>query len=866
MSGSRPPRWLERVAAWALPRGLSGEGALGDLAEEFERRARESPPRARLWYAGQMISILAYRVLSGSGTESEGNSDLVADMRWSIRTLLKHPGFSIGVVAVLGAGLGANVAVYSVVDGTLDRTSWWADPDRTVAIWPDEHFSFGQTDLYQEETTAFDVVGAYVELAFALRAADGESMSVNGAVMTPALFRQLAVQPSLGRPLVDEDAVLDVEPVAVIGEGLWRRAFGADPGIVGETVDIGGRDVRIVGVQGAGGVAPGGQSDLWLPLAMDPRDDDFWRQQNLTVVGVLRDGLGLGDAFVDLMAYTDLLSRLFPLFYPHGFADGVATVEWADEAQRSLVATPLLLLLAGTALLLVVTALNVGNLLLGRAVHRRRELAVRAALGAGRGRIASQLLVEGTVLTGLALAVALAMAYAGGAWIARLFVEQPVVAQSSIRSPSVLGFALGVALLAWVVLNGIPLVHFVRSQRRGLTLRPDSGSGVQRALVTVQAALATLLLVSATLFVATVDNLRGVPLGFETEGLVAIELSPPLDRVESVPAARELYDRLVEGVGAVPGVRSAGLTGWLPLRRPAPPTPINLRSDPVDPREAVRAPMHRVDSGFFAAMDVEPVAGRLLDERDRAMIPSAIVVNESLARLLWPDGTAVGQMIATDPHAWDSWAAVVGVVPDMRSGEIAGPSEPALYVSLAESPARDITVVARTSSPSPATMSALRRAVREVDPLVPIRSVATMDDVVRSAYSTAWVMMGLLTLLAALATGLGSIGIYAVLAHHVALNRREIGTRMALGAPPAVVVGGVVRSGLALAGVGIVIGCLAAAASTRLLESLLFGVSSLAPEAFLVPALALTLAAGLAAWIPAARAGGLPPAEVLKSE
>jgi predicted permease len=789
------------------------------------------------------------------------------DVRWSFRSMLRHPGFALGVVGVLGMGLGANAAVYSVVDGTLRNSSWWAEPDSAVAIWPERGFSFGQIELYGQEQAVYRAVGGYNEVAFAVRTPDGESQSVNGVLITPALFRELSVQPTLGRALADDDAVFGVEPVVVMGEALWRRSFGADPGVVGSRVTISGAPVTVVGIQGAGATAPGGRAELWFPLVMDPRDDDFWKAQSNTLVGVLRDGAALDDAFADLMTFTRRLSSLFPMFYPEGFAEGLANVTRADEEQRRLISTPLLLLLAGTALLMLVTALNVGNLLLGRAIGRRKELAVRASLGAGRGRIVAQLLVESLVLTVLALAVGLASAAFGGRWVAGLFVEEAVVASSSVLSPSVMAFTLGASSLAWLVVSGVPVIHFLRSQRSGLALRPDSGKHLQGGLVTVQAALATLLLVSATLLAATVDNLRQVPLGFEPERLLTVELSPPEDRVASVPVARELYDRLVDRVGALPGVEAVGLTGWLPLRAQAPTTPINLRSAPVDPREAASAPMHMVDPGFFEALGVEASAGRLLGTEDRALdAPSAVVVNETLAAMLWPDGSAVGRMIAVDPHAWNSWAPVVGVVPDIRSGDITGPMGPALYVSLAESPSRDVTLVVRAAGSSGALVPMLRRAVSEVDPLVPIRAVAGMDDVVRAAYATSWVMMGLLVVLAGLATGLGAIGIYAVLAHHVVLNRREIGMRMALGAQQGEVVGSVVRSGVVLAGAGIVLGVVAAALSTRYLESLLFEVSALAPWAFISPALALVVTAVVAAWLPAARAGRLPPAEVLRSE
>jgi predicted permease len=855
MSGYKPPRWLERIVERVLPPDLAGQGTLGDLAEEFERRALRSPLWARLWYAGQTASILKSRVLTRDGADRAfGSSQLWMDLRWSFRSIRKNPVFAFAVVAVLGLGLGANAAVFSVVDGTFRNTSWWRDPDATVAVWPGRHFSRGELDLYSRTQSVYRAIGGFAEVAFALRLQDGESESVTGVRITPELFRE------------DDDNIPGMPRVVVLGEALWRRSFGADPGIIGSRVDLNGAPTTVVGIQGAGGAAPGGRTELWVPHVLDPRDDDFWKAQLLNVVGVLRDGANLNNAFEDLRAHTTNLTRLFPMWYEPGFAEGWATATRADESHRRLISTPLLLLLGGTGLLMLVTALNVGNLLLGRAIDRRTELAVRTALGAGRTRIAGQLLVEGLVWTLLALGVGLTTASFAGQWIADLFVGEAVVVSSRIISPAVLLFAGAVSSLAWLVLCGVPIAHYLRTQRAGIDVKPASASPAQRSLVTVQAALATLLLVSATLLVATVDNLRRVPLGFETAGLITVELSTPEDRVGTVPQARNLYQRLAERVAAIPGVETVGLTGWLPLRAQAPSTPINLKAAPVNPVKAVKAPMHMVDPGFFEALQVNAIEGRLLSTDDRAPEPSAVVVNQTLAATLWPDVSPIGRMIAIDPHDWMNWVQVVGVIPDIRSGEITSPAGPALYVSLAEIPSPDVTLVVRASAPPASLVPMIRRAVAEVDPLVPIRAVTSMNDVVRAAYSTSWVMMGLLIVLAVLATGLGAVGIYAVLAHHVALNKKEIGLRMALGAQPGTVVGGIVRSGMILAGIGILLGSVGALMSTRLLESLLFGVSALAPWAFIAPAVALLAAAALAALSPAARAGSLPPADVLRSE
>ena len=866
-SGGQPPRLFERLVEWCLPNGLSGQSALGDLSEEFMRRS-ESGSRlsAGFWYAAQAISIALHRVFRDPGGSPTGEgSDLGMDIRWSIRSMVRHPGSALGVIAVLGLGLGANVAVFSVVDGTLGDASGWKDPERTVAVWPDNPFSLGQIDLYGREQSVYRSLGGYVDLAFALGRTDGESQSVNGAMVTPALFAEFSRQPVLGRALNEEDGLLGAEPVVVLGHALWQRSFGGSPDVIGSRVDIGGAPVTVVGVQSPGFAAPGGRAELWLPIIPDPRDDDFWKSASYTTIGALRDGASLEDAFRELMSFTDLLSDMFPMFYREGFAEGLATVALADEEQTRLISTPLILLLAGTGLLMLVTALNVGNLLLGRSIERRRELSIRAALGAGRTRIVRQLLVEGLAFTALAVVVGLILAVLGGDWIASLFVEQAIVQVSPITSPRVLLYASVLALVALVVLNGIPVLHFLKG-RGPLTGRGEGKTAGRSALVSAQAALATLLLVSASLLIATVGNLRDVPLGFSPDGIVAVELSTPQDRVDTPAAGRELYDALVAGASGLPGVTDVGLTGWLPMRRQAPATPVNLESDPKDVREAVRAPMEMVDPGFFEVMDVRPSTGRLLDPSDRADLPGAVVVNETLAAMLWPGGNAVGQRIAIDPHDWMRWVPVVGVVPDIRSGGIRGPVGPALYVALAESPSRDVTLMVRTEQPLQSVAAEIRRSIADVDPLVPIRNVATMENVVRAAYSTSWIMMGLLTVLAFLATALGAVGIYAVLTQHVATSKREIGVRMALGAEPRALIGSVVRSGLMLSGVGIAVGSLLAAVSSRFIDSLLYEVSSLSPWAFLAPAAALGLAAIVAAWVPAARAGRLPPSEVLKGD
>ncbi len=863
-----PWRWLERLLTRILPEGLSGESTLGDLAEEFDRRAATSLTLAHAWYAGQALSLMAYAVVAGNGTHSGTPQAAVLDLRWTLRSMARHPGFTLGIAAVLGLGFGSNVAVFSVIDGTLQNSSEWSKPGRTYRVWPERNWSFGNLELFREDQTAYRTLGEYMEVAVALADAEGGSRSVNAVRMTPDLFGELDSQPILGRGLEDDDGFFGGERVVVIGAGLWTRAYGADPSIVGSTLMVNGAPTRVVGIQAPAGRAPGGRAELWLPLSMDPRDDDYFKAVDKVMIGVTRDGAGPLDAQADLDTFTARLSGMFPTFYPADWAEG-ARVERANAALRRQIEAPLWLLLAGTGLLVVLTALNVGNLLLGRSIDRRRELAIRRSLGAGRGRIVRQLLVEGGVLTALGLGVGLAVAGGGSRSLARLFVDEPIVAAAGVTSPRVLLFGIALAGVAGLVLNAVPVLHFLRTTAGAGAGGTPGGSGLrmQRGLVTGQAAVATALLVSATLFVATVDRLRSVPLGFEAGGITVVELSPPADRVASTEAARAWTERLVERARALPEVRDAGLVSRVPLRHAPRRVGINPEANPEDPREALRAEMHVVDPGFFDVFQVDVVEGRAIDPRDVALdSPSVVVINRAMADAYWPDGDAIGQRIAVDPHAWSRFVPIVGIVEDVRAGDLSGPMSPAFYVSLAEQPSPDISLIVRAEDTAARLAPALGAVVRSVDPLVAVRGVASMTDVVRAAYSTSWVLMGLLGLLAALATVLGALGMYAVLAHHVSSNSRAIGVRMALGAPREAVIAGIVRSGLRSVGLGVALGCIATLAAGRLLESVVVGAAPLAPSTFVMPVVALLGAATAAAWIPAARAGRLAPAEVLRSD
>jgi predicted permease len=862
---AKPPRWVEIPLERLLGGGLWARAALGDLAEAYHRRLRT---RGRawcdLWYLGQALSLVLHRTLGDDGSP-RARGDLASDVRWALRVSVRRPLLSVGVVTTLALGLGANLAVFSVIDGTFRASSWWSGAERTLLIWPGHTFSRGQLSIFDERSGAFQALGAYRLDALTVAIGSGGTESVAGVTLSPELFSALRVQPTLGRGFEPDDARPGGEATVIVSEGFWRRALGGDPGALGRRVEVNGVPHTIVGVQGRGGHAPGTQTDLWVPLVMDPYDPDFWPEHDLTVVGVLREGATPPDGQSDLRALGTTLSGLFPFFYrPDYLQDGTVTVAAAHE--RGLVRTPLFLLLGATVLLLVVAALNVGNMLLARSLERRAELAVRRALGAARGRIVRQLVTEGALVAFLGTGLALALARPAAKFVAGLFPTEVAVVRSEWTTPAVWAFLAGTAFLSWVIVAGIPVLAFLLGDGRSVRARIRARSTAPGSLVVAQSALATVLLVEAVLLVGSVANLRRIPLGFRSASVLAADVAPPADFTSDRARLRRFQEAAVERARSLPGVDAAGMTAAVPLEDLPPSTPVNPEGSEVDVSQAIQASRLAVDSGFFETLGVRLESGRLLGSTERGQEPTAVVINRALAERLWPGEDPVGRRIAIDPHAWDRFVPIVGVVADVRAETLVDPPRPTVFISLFERAERATTLLVRGSADGGRLGPALRRAVTEADAAVPTGAIRPMDAVVRDAFGAAWVTMGLLTLLALLATVLGSFGIHAVLSHHVVRQRRDLGVRMALGADGGRLIRRVLRAGLGSAALGVGIGCFAAAVCAPLLQSLLFGVSTLEPTAFLLPALGVLVAATLASLVPAVRAGSLAPADVLREE
>lgn len=866
MSRRRPPGHLERALERALRAHPHADAILGDLAEGWRhRRGSSGTLAADLWYGRQALSLLVHGIGRTAGSASPGHGGALVglghDLRAALRGVQRRPGFALGVTGVLTMAVAGVVAAFSVATGTREAARWWAEEERAVLIWPEYRFSRGQLTTLREGSAAFEVIGGILRQP-AVIAADDRSVSTSGAVLSPELFAGFRARPMLGRGLQPEDAAPGAEPVVVLGHGLWMRAWGSDPGVIGSVIEVNGLRRRVVGVMAPGAQQPGPGTELWLPLVLDARDPDFWPARELEVAGFMQPGTSVSIARDDVRRVLGELARRFPFFFRSDFGSDATVFASAERTWRP-VATPLLLLLGGTALLLLVAAIDVGNLVLARTIERRTELRVRAAVGATRGQIARQILMEAALQAGPAALAGWALGGVLAARLPALFPHGTLVVAGSPTAPPLLLFIAAVALAAWALAAGVPLVHFLASTRRSVSPTGVRGSA-PRSLVVAQAALATVLLVTSALLLRTIDRLNDVPLGFDPEEVVAIAVAPPSASRTGV-ALGGLRDAVAERVGGGPAVRIAGWISTIPLVDVPLTAPVNLEEAPGQVARAPTAARIITDRGALEALGVRVLSGRGFEVTDAAGADPVALVSRSLSELLWPDGRdPVGRRIAVDPHDWSNWITVVGVVEDVRYEDLVLPAPPAFYLPRSQAWAPGMSLLARGAA-SPASVAALARsALAELAPEVPAGPGRSLEGAVREAQGVARILSTLLTTLALLATLLGAVGLYGALAGWVAHRRVEIGTRLALGAEPGRLSMGVLGTGVALTAGGVLVGFIGAASAARAIRGLLYGISPLDVVAFGAPAVVLLVVGGLASALPALRAAKVPPAQALR--
>ena len=806
------------------------------------------------------------------------------DIRFALRSLRRAPGFAATIVVTLALGIGASTAIFSIVRGVLLRPLPFNHPDRLVRIWEvsprgDDHniVSIGNYVSWRDQARSFSAIGAHSGLFGVTLVDAGEPTRITTADLTPSVMRVLGARAALGRTFVPDDDKGDGRAV-VLSHEFWTRRFGADPRIVGRRLTINEAPYTIVGVMPAAFEFPAAGVDIWRPVTTDRIDPGERRSHNWYVVARLGPGATLAGAAAEMRTIAAALAREYPQ-YMKGY--GTNVVGMTDDVVAG-VRPLLLVLLAGATLLLAVACANVASLLLARAVARRREMAVRGALGAGRGRLVRQLLTESVMIALVGGAVGTALAAVLTRALMTLAPED-IPRLSAVRiDGTVLAYALATTLVSGLLFGLAPAARLLSSGRReghGLhvALRESGdrgGSGrharLRSFLLVGELAVSLVLLSGAGLLLRSAYRLGSIDYGYRPDGLVAATFDLPRNRYDGNDRHTEFYDRLIAGVGELPHVTGAAGTSEELGSGSA-----MTFSFAIEGRQSRNAsgredpqPLRIIAGDYFRVMGIPVVRGRAFAATDRADAPPVVIVNQSLARLLWPGLDPVGARISfVGPSG--PWLQVVGVVGDTRSNEADAAAGPALYMPFAQKRwpwLTWLTLVVRSDPAGDVTTlgSALRGFVRQLDPRLPIQRVSAVPDLYRESIARRRFATILTGAFAALALVLGMVGMYGVLSYAVMQRRREFGIRIALGARAAQVTGVVVREALVLAAVSVAVGVAASLALTRLLDGLLYEVSPRDPITFVGVALLVTLVAAASAWVPARRATRIDPATTIR--
>ena len=801
--------------------------------------------------------------------------NLVANLRYAFRQITKNPGFFALAVAALALGIGANTAIFSAVEAVLLHSLPYSRPDRLVVVWEDASFvgfafntpaPANYLDWQARNRVFTDMLAT--RFVTASLTGDGQPEQLSGKKVTPNFFDVLGVQPVRGRPFtVQEDK--SQTPVVVLSYNLWRRRFGGDQAILGRTMLMNGVPTKVVGVMPKDFFfSDRKNSDYWVPMAFTP-EQWAWRHTHfLTVVARLKPGVTAEQAQKDMQRIAEELQKQ----YPESNAKVGAVVVPIQKDYAGDTRSGLLVLQVASLFVLLIACSNLANLLLARSTGRRREMAVRLAMGASRWRIASQLLTESLVL-----------AVAGGLlglWVGQMCwsVFGKLVPQQAGEGFAVNGqlllFTAGISLAAGVLFgfvpalraSSVPLEESLKEGGRGGESR--SGLRLRDTLVAGQFALAFALLVCAGLMIQTIWNLQKQELGFHADHLLTMGVPLPEKKYDTDEKVRGFFHAVVEDVRALPGVEGAGFGSDTPFMTNGDTEGYTVEGEPPLPAGEYNDALYReVTPGYLEMLGARVKEGRLLVENDHENGALALVVNEFLAKRHWPGKSAVGKRIRFgDEKAL--WWTVVGVVGDIRERGFLYEMKPAVYVPVTQvqKPGRFSMLVVRTSNDPASAVKMVEGAVWSVDPQQPVSYVRTMDQLMETDVADRTRPMILLGVFAGLALVLACIGVYGVLAYAVAQRTREIGVRMALGAKPRDVTRMILGGGVKLSAIGLLAGGALAAGLANLLETLLFGVTVVAPGIYVGTAATLLLVALMACVIPAQRASRVDPAVALRNE
>ncbi len=797
------------------------------------------------------------------------------DLRFGARMLLKRPGFTAVAVLILALGIGANSAIFSVINGVILRPLDYADPDRLVVVWekikqtdqlelaPDDYFDYRDSAQFIEHLAASD------RRNYNLTGGD-DPVRIEGAAVTASLFPALGVAPALGRTFSPEEDRAGADPVVVLSYGLWQRRFGGDPKIIGRAISLSGAAHTVIGVMPASFQFPPPQaqsgvirSELWTPRLLETETGR--NSHSLFVVGRLKPGVTMAQAKAGIET---IAARRQQTRRDTHESIGANTLPLGDQVARR-IKPSLMALLGAVGIVLLIACANVANLLLLRAASRRKEIAIRAAMGAGRARLLRQLMIESLLLALLGGGAGLLIAYWGVDALLTLGGGVIPRADEVTVDARVLGFTLLISLLTGVIFGLIPALRasgldLNEALRDGGRISTGGSNRLRGALVVAEVALALVMLIGAGLLIKSFWRLQQVAPGFNAKNLLAMETSLASTRYDTPQSQAAFFKQALERINSLPGVQSAAIVNNPPLssRRSVDGFLIEGRPEPRSRSETPLADYRSISPDYFRAMNIPISQGRAFTEADAADAPPVAIVNEAVVRRYWPNESPIGRRIKMR----DRWQTIVGVVGDVRQSGLDAEASTHVYMPFAQNPQGRMGLVIRTSAEPMSLAAAVRNQIGAIDKDQPVYNVQTMERTVADSVSPRRLNMLLLGILAAVALALALTGIYAIIAYSVAQRTREIGVRIALGAQRRDVMRLVVGHGMSLALLGVAVGLALALGLTRFLSGLIYDVSATDPATFAAVVALLAIVALVACYIPARRATKVDPMIALRCD
>jgi putative ABC transport system permease protein len=795
------------------------------------------------------------------------------DIRFASRSLSTAPGFALVVVLILGIGIGANVAMFSIIDSTMIRPLPYPEPERlvlgraTFGGRVNPYASAYDYWDYRDFSTSFEQLAAFWGFSqnFTVTGAD-EPERVSGVIVSIDLFPALGVSPQLGRGFSAEEAQETGPNVVIISHGYWQRRFGGAADVIGRTLVLDDQAYEVIGVMPAG-YRFYHDVEVWRPMRPNSPYVGARRFHNWIMLGRLKPGVTIEQA----QSEVDVISAQLEAQYPDSNREKALLLTELQEALAEGYRQSLYILMAAVALVLLIACGNVASLTLARGSARRTELSTRAALGASGVRLVRQLLTESLVMAVAAGILGTLLAI----WLRSLLlqllaVEQPAVERVGFAS-TVLLFALVISLVTGLVFGVVPALRASRGDlvgdlKSGARTTDAGGNRFRNGLVVAQVAVSIVLLIGAGLLIRSLATLMGVDVGFDTRNLLTAEVRLRGDEYADQERRIQFYKALRENVRAVPGVESVALINQLPIRDPGNNIYVwDEQNPPVDPGDIRSAWIRAVFPGYFETMGIPRLSGRGIEETDVDEAPAVLVVSRTFADSILPGKDPVGQRVVVDfgePYTFE----VVGVVEDIKMNSLLSTQFPAMYGSYYQIPFRTMRLAVRTAVPPGSVVGGLREAVWNLDRDLPVAEVATMDDVLARSLSARRTRTVALGMFAGVALLLAAVGLYGVLAYYVSRRHHEIGIRVALGAEKGDMVELVLKRGLVLVAVGIALGLVGAFGVTRTLNEVLYQVEPTDPMTFALVSLFFALVAVIACLLPAWRALRVDPLIALQAE